>query len=90
MAAAGLLSSGFVKTNEQQWILIIFYLCLHMDTLKVAEGKASIGWKTVWSMKNREIWIAAILANKDEVFPQTGEWMSLRYKLTKGHNKKPE
>lgn len=27
-AAAGLLFSGFVKTNDGQWILIIFYLCL--------------------------------------------------------------
>lgn len=27
-AAAGRLFSGFVKTNDGQWILIIFYLCL--------------------------------------------------------------
>lgn len=36
-------------------------------------------------MKNMEICIEATLANKDKVFPETEEQMSLRYNLTKGH-----
>lgn len=85
LAAAGLLFSGLVKTNEQQSILIICYLCLCINTWTAAEGRASLGSMIVWSMKNMDIWIVATLWNKDKVCPEIGERMSLKHELTKGH-----
>lgn len=49
-----------------------------MNTLEAAEGLR-------WLDDCVEIWIAAAPANQDKVLPETGEQMSLKFKLTKGH-----
>lgn len=77
-------------TNEQQWILIIFYLSLlnkkkQQNNLNAAEGRARIGSMILWSMESTEIWIASTPGNNDKVSPETGGRMSLKYELTKGH-----
>lgn len=81
--AAGLLSSGFVKTNDGRWILIILYLCLCKQEREPKKRQALRG-----GLENVEIWIAAtppLPSNKDKARPGMVKWMSLKCELTKGH-----
>lgn len=80
-AAAGLLSSGFGKTNDGRWILIILYLCLckHEREPKNARPHAQAPEER-GNLNSRDP-----LGNKDKARPGTAEWMSLKCELTKGH-----